>query len=456
MSGVVILLLVSPNLVAGHNWVNNPPSRTKGLSKQAPCPARKGNSVSFAVGRGQDFALEWSTGHPGSFTWFAVVSRGNEDKLALHTGSLLQEYLDDAPEEATSGVIGGFTNGEWYDKRFSRWTANGRGVNRADDAELYTKELAPSDATYYQRPDDWRCSRRPPGNLQGGCKHSSVKFEQMEYKKSHVARDLRAAYFSTKFPWLIAVAKYRIVKKRPQDYDLGVLKFPEEADPGEYVIQYLWGGYYDCYDVVLTGTSAKPVIQLVSTWIRVDHCQYRDGYLLTDSTERKSTHRCTIVPDDGDISQCMQYCAGQGQKRRKCSALNIVPFTNPDLVLFRGDRNIPFTNRNCVESELAKEASPDSLVCYGFAQPESDPEVGPSYTISDDPRDPVFYSTCYRKEVIPRIVGYTVEAVSNSTKAEWRFGDQCISCDDAKKNMRVAENAVPFWKIASECKLCHN
>ena len=83
---------------------------------------------------------------------------------------------------------------------------------------------------------------------------------------------------------MVAAAKYKIAYKRPQDYDLVKLKFPEYAKPGEYVIQYSWRGYYDCFDTILVdgggsgsdgGTAPPPPPKLITEtlWVKNDHCQ---------------------------------------------------------------------------------------------------------------------------------------------------------------------------------------
>ena len=42
------------------------------------------------------------------------------------------------------------------------------------------------------------------------------------------------------------------------DHSLGRFAFPEFAVPGEFVLQYSWRGYYDCFDIaLLPGDSTK-------------------------------------------------------------------------------------------------------------------------------------------------------------------------------------------------------
>jgi hypothetical protein len=97
----------------------------------------------------------------------------------------------------------------------------------------------------------------------------------------YISTDEKVAYANPKYPWLVAAAKYKIAYKRPQDYDLVKMKFPEYAKAGEYVIQYSWRGYYDCFDTILVdggdssggGSSPPPQLITETVWIKTDHCQ---------------------------------------------------------------------------------------------------------------------------------------------------------------------------------------
>ena len=55
-----LLFLLIINLVESHNWVDNPTSRANGgLSKTAPCPARKSKLYhNIMVGPGQTFNIQ--------------------------------------------------------------------------------------------------------------------------------------------------------------------------------------------------------------------------------------------------------------------------------------------------------------------------------------------------------------------------------------------------------------
>ena len=111
------VFLVFIDAVSAHNWINNPPSRIKGLSKVAPCPPRPGQSVNFAVYKDTEFHLEWATGYPGSYVYIAFVARENENKLGLNTMDAMDKYVAEAPESAKTWLTG-----KKYDKTHVRWS----------------------------------------------------------------------------------------------------------------------------------------------------------------------------------------------------------------------------------------------------------------------------------------------------------------------------------------------
>ena len=89
--------------------------------------------------------------------------------------------------------------------------------------ERYAKRLINgTDSTFFVRPKNWRCSRR---HSPEGCRNENVEYGQYEYKPQYIENDEKVAYSNPKYPWLVAAAKYKIAYKRPQDYDLVMLKF---------------------------------------------------------------------------------------------------------------------------------------------------------------------------------------------------------------------------------------
>jgi hypothetical protein len=481
---LIVLAQLAPT-VSAHNWINNPTSRTVGLSKLAPCPAKpNASSISFVAQQGVPFGVEWSTGHPNTFTYFIVVAAEDESKLGLATDSVINDYISSAPASSSSSG-GSFLSDKLYDKTHVRWKP-ASGAPQGDrsggalptpgtgDGEWYQKRLVSGDATYFSRPGDWRCSRLKGFRTAAECAAKNTEIAQYEYIPAGVQHDRRVSYASVKYPWLLFAAKYKHVYKRPQDYDVAQLMLPADRfAAGSYVMQFQWRGYYDCFDIVLapgssggdggSGTSPPPpppVVVKEQQWVKTEHCAYPSGSFEFKNNKK---YKCAVVPANGDVSQCITNC----NALNGCNAINIVPVTNPPLVRFQDDVNVPYTKKACKMSTIASAAAKvgsGALVCYGFAAPDT-PDVGEAFAVSDDPRDAVFYSTCYSKVEVTRVVSSNAgddDARGDPDPpaplpAKWRFGDQCVACEDAWANSASALPLMraPTWTIAEECRRCH-
>lgn len=453
LSSIISLVITATrwHTTDAHNWMNNPRARTKGLSKQAPCPARSGNSFSFIAAKGQPFGLEYAQGHPRSYTYFVVVRAGDEEKLRLASAQTLDEYLDQAPASSKSTSPGGYLSESIFDKTAIEWSGGrgGASIPLAKDSPMYEKRLLPGDPTYFERPADWRCSRDKNFNDAQKCKDRGVEVAQFKYIPSGLQDDVRAAYHSKKHPWLLAVLKYRHNLKRAQEYDLAQMMFPDSATPGEYVIMYKWGGYYNCYDVLLVDPKASggkvPTLVTKKVWTKTDHSKY-ENFKFSNS----KGYFCDVVPASGNVTKCLQTC----EAKSSCNAINVVPYTNPSSVVF-DERNYPSTSK-CLRSLASKKVQASDLVCYGFIEPDP-PEVGTPNTISDDPRDAVFYSTSFKQQTV-QLVEYPDDGGDGEgggdEEVEWRFGDRCLSCEDARKQAPVFSGFAYKWQLQNECRLC--
>jgi hypothetical protein len=461
---------------SSHNWVNNPPSRVEGLSKVWPCPPRPSpTSISFIAQKNTPFALEWSIGHPNSFVYFAIVKREHESDLTKNDVAVFEDYLDKAPPQARSDIPGGWTYGPKYDKSHQRYACTlpnrpckSPGKLPVPGVRPLKGFLLPGDVNYWSRPDDWRCSRMGKRN----CNRLKIAQQQYSYFPDHYQSDLRAAYSNPSYPWLVGVMKYKITNRRPQNHDLAMLYFPPEALSGEYVIQYHWRGYYDCWDVLYdaetTGSSdgggggssaAPPKLVTTNTWVKVDHCEYPSNkFVANDDVD------CIVMKAGTSSQECMTWCEG----KTWCNAVNVVRLTNPGDVRFPTEVNIPLgKNPNCENAHLLRRATDlglddsDAMVCYGIDISEiPEPDVGEKYTMSDDPRDPVFYSTCFRKTSVTSVVFPDAENASPTPaprkegSRQFRFGGKCLACADVDASVRSDLATVPKWALTSECKEC--
>ena len=91
---------------------------------------------------------------------------------------------------------------------------------------------------------------------------------------------------------------------------MGRFAFPGFAVPGEFVMQYSWRGYYDCFDIaLLPGPSVVPVpidpvnpisFKQETVWIKEEHTRFE--------TFTQRSKWCFVVPSNGDLTQCLNSC----------------------------------------------------------------------------------------------------------------------------------------------------
>ena len=483
---VAMVVMLLADRAQAHNWLNNPEGRQT-MSKSFPCPPRPSpKSISFIARKDTPFALEWSIGHPGSHVYFAMVKGEDEDALSKNTEDIFNDYLNNAPRASRSDVKGGWTYGEQYKKTHyhmnggTSWAQPPLPQPGVQPYGYLTSYLVPGKVGYWERPSSWRCARM------GKKACESRKMITQQYSMDHYAHrtDLRASYSNPKYPWLVAVMKYSINKRFPQMHDLAQLYFPPRARSGEYVIQYHWRGYYDCVDVLYDeskpsstggGESAnpnRPQLLVTNEWVKVDHCEYRSSGS-SKFTPNKDV-KCTVIKAGSSAQECMTRC----ESKDWCNALNIVPLAHPTDVRFPSLAvNIPFNENECKKENLLTQANDlglderDAMVCYGIdANQIPVPNVGEKYKSTEDPRDPAFYSTCYRYEAVTSVhypgltnTMHPTPAPKDTRKRLWRTGGKCIECADVAANAEaeaIAANAgasvtiAPKWTLAAECFEC--
>ena len=139
------------------------------------------------------------------------------------------------------------------------------------------------------------------------------------------------------------------------------------------------------------------------------------------------------------------------------------------------NRDQPVSPQKLAGANSSKED--DTVVCYGVeAQVHTDSST-PEYIISEDPEDPIFYSTCYVRE---RSVGF--KPIGNQTLVKgafagggnetmiynsnvgtagktWKVNGACMSCGSYASNLGTKlddSQAPPRWVISGEnaCRSC--
>jgi hypothetical protein len=114
--------------------------------------------------------------------------------LGLNTAEAIENYIKDAPASAKTWLVG-----KGYDKTHVRWHSPNKnskfGKEPLPEAGTgtgirYAKKLTQSDSTYFQRPSDWRCTRRhsPKGCADEGITQAQNNIAQYEYKPGKYLR----------------------------------------------------------------------------------------------------------------------------------------------------------------------------------------------------------------------------------------------------------------------------
>jgi len=435
--------------IFAHNWIHGP-SRANKASTVLPAPPKSGpRRPHYQVGAGQDFAIEWATGHPGSYYYFVVLKASDEDKIGLHSSEMLDQYINEAPSDAW----------QYTDARYQRMHVscthlypNNPGANGDcpqdswNSGAQYEREITSDEDIYFDRVAAWGPT---PTNM--------VHFK---YQQEYLDFDKRVTYSNSKFPWIEAVHKFRVTYRWPREWDHARFSLPARQGSGEYIIHMLWRGYRDVIDIDVLPSPANDIYGrpgTTSEWIKREHCLYPNYY------NHRNTHCRYFQADEPDnIASCKAYCESRSGNR--CTAMNVVPLINPDVVKIAGETPAPAVpwNNKCKQSNVPSWANDKTMVCYTFQaqKPTYDgfnPETEDIWIIRDnDPADPIFYSTCYRRERKREFNGNVAcplcEEAPEDVSSKWQINDRCLSCADATSPLDG--NTVKLWQTSDVCEKC--
>ena len=250
-----------------HNWLQKPASRTKKeATTNLACPAKKGLTPHVQLNPGETFPVEWRVAHPKQGAAVFVFLRAeDEKKIRLITKSTAYDYLNRAPStsamvkrgvccgthraascsECKSGRCSGectlvsgvcaldptnsyrnenppYAEGQYMDndnfeKRFAAtvgsWCIKQEG---GKEGPKHGVELAANDPRQIRRPRTYNCdfgkivktSHKRYRSARKNCPQCPMK--QFAYYADKVVNDERAGYNSSKYPYIISVAKYTL------------------------------------------------------------------------------------------------------------------------------------------------------------------------------------------------------------------------------------------------------
>lgn len=449
----MFVLIFILTLCYAHNWIHGV-SRVPKLSMQVPAPPRAGpRQPHRQVGAGQDFVIEFMTGHPGSYYYFVVVKATDEDKLSENTKANLDAYISQAPDDAY------IYNDPKYDRTHISCTHNhqsspaGRGdcgQSSWNSGSRYERLLTESDPMWIDR-TPWHAN--PGSNM-----------AHFKYSENDLKFDKRVSYDNENFPWIEAIHKFRVNYRYPKEWDAARLSLPGRQGPGEYMVHMVWGGYRDVLDIDVLPAPANDIYGRQKTtkeFVKSEHCQY------TNYTPRNT--RCHFLQSGESAETCLDRCRGMGNR---CTGVNVVPVFNPASVKIAGhepsDANVPWQNQGgskfCKQQWVPDDADENTMICYGFLprdpeDPAFNPEAETQYYIRDsDPEDPIYYSTCYHqvrgREFIDNPPCPACEGNPVLSPAQWQIGDECLSCEDLQKHSNSDSLIVERWKTSGVCEKC--
>jgi len=109
-------------------------------------------------------------------------------------------------------------------------------------------------------------------------------------------------------------------------------------------------------------------------------------------------------------------------------------------------------NRYMPETTAAgNPVGPETLLCYGV-RARVPTETDPEFVTTNDPEDPIFYSTCYVREKEVRWLRH----IEPEADTRWRFNGRCVDCDCVTENSALTRTTPPVWRLADEeqCRDC--
>lgn len=483
MSKYLLVFLNLLALVGAHNWLNSP-SRVPNAATVFPCMNSRTIYPHVQVGRGQLFQTEWSTGHDRN-VYFVLIQKNNSAYLANDSPSDLDKYILAAPQQLMSAE----------QRKYHR---SGRAFNSTHVlggplSNYYSEQIMPTDTRFVARPSAFGSSKN-------------------QYAYGSSPNDAYVSYFDAKRPWILAVWRYEIQAADPGEADFALFRIPNNQ-AGDYILHYLWSGYYDCVDINVLDQSTptlypygKPVNGSGALKAnRVDHCVFDRPLkyttfprLVLGSNLEEAAKNC--------IDRCMASWEAAGCGGVSVFSLSLILtrtwVSGADVLknfyeqawnasghfkdmMFDRDYGVPadiLSNINStanVWSGLWRfyridargqeqyvginqttlnalrtfvEAQPDAHICI-LTQPRFPSTTEDKFTLADDPDDPIWSSTCY--EIIQQLefIGYntTLNEFQPNIATRYTVG-RCISCEDAASF--ADPKYTPDWQVAPKCTLC--
>jgi len=440
----LVCVLFCAYTVQAHNWVYAVSRSFNQASTYKPCRPRVTDAPHWQINQGQTFNMEWATGHDHYF-YFTVVRAEHILELENTTQRDLDNYIT-ACGAAQDYMRTKTANPNFWHKQHMNHqpTPGDQGLAMADRAPIFQKNISATDPEYIQRHEKF------------GTYGNEVRWL---YNPKYYQDDKRCSYYNAQFPHIFAVHRFvqvETVASRAGDRDIArfTIELSDSAQgqpQGQFLIQYLWRGYFDCADIdlfpnttVVTAIGGRPLRADEPQWNKVDHCQFEEVQNLETG--------CSEVVTNAD--RCLKACVANVN----CLGVNAVPLWLPQTVypLFSNRVGIPWTSPNGMmrgcDRGTFEGLGRNAKVCYGV-NPRQANNTHSMYSVTDDPEDPLFYATCFIKRsqwAFDLSLGNTTVIIP--VPPAWNFGGKCVDCMEWKASQENFN--IPTWTLPTQCVNC--
>jgi hypothetical protein len=425
----------------------------------APVVPNPNDEPHAVVTAGQKFQFEWVTGH-NLDTYLILLAKKDAAQMKNHELPMMENFLKD-PACPQGPPPAQWLNYHYkYNDTSTSFFGNKdtNGVLPAPIPNFYKRRTLPSENWFIPRSTAFKKTMK---NMRAPAGTKTADISQFEYKDADVATNRRCVPANPiqKWPWVIAMHKFRHVRHQPTEPDVAWLQFPADTPPGDYIVHYRWRSYYDAMDVkVVAGTApianpfgggagSTPTGAPVPRFKRIDHCVFYNSTLAAGGTCVKMSVASgkLAVPD-----ACLNAC--KAMSIDKCDGVAVVPLVNDAAVapLFKDQINIPFRATSCV-----KPTDGSTHMCFPVLQAEVT-QTQNNFVVTTDVEDPAFYSTCFRRSDAVKRDGLpdpnTLPYIAADVP-DWKANSRCISCADQDKFSKA--DVTPVWELATSCINCN-
>jgi hypothetical protein len=422
-----------------------------------PSPTDEPHAV---VTAGQKFQFEWVTGH-NLDTYIILLAKKDAAQMKNHELTMMEAFLKDAACPQTAPPASGSTTTTNTTTLRSSFfgVKDSNGVLPAAVPNFYKRRTLPTEAHFIPRSSAFKKTMK---NMRAPAGPKTADVQQFEYKDADVATNRRCVPNNpiAKWPWVIAMHKYRHVRHQPTEADVTWLQFPADTPPGDYIVHYRWRSYYDAMDVrVVAGTTpvanpfgggagTTPTGAPVPRFKRIDHCTFFNSTLSAGGScvKMSVTGGKLAVPD-----ACLERVQGDDDRQvrrcRRCAARQRSV----------GGAALQEPDQHSVPRRLVRQADRrlDAHVLPGApGRGHADAELVRRHHRRRGPGVLLHLLPPLGRHQARRLAGpgNTLPYIAADVP-DWKANSRCISCADQDKFSKA--DVTPVWELATSCVNCN-